>query len=56
MKIWIIGCGYVFDHYMATAPRYPGLEIAGIADRNPARLRQAALFDGLRATAPAWRR
>lgn len=49
MKIGIIGAGYVFDHYMATWPRHPRLEIAGIADRDPKRLRQAALFYGLRA-------
>jgi predicted dehydrogenase len=48
MKIGIVGCGYVFDHYMATAPRYPRLEIAGVADRDPARLRQAAHFYGLK--------
>jgi len=49
MKVGIIGCGYVFDHYMATWPRYPGLEIAGLADRDPARLRQAARYYGLNA-------
>lgn len=37
MKIAIVGCGYVFDHYMATWARHPSLEIAGVADLNPAR-------------------
>lgn len=49
MKIGIIGCGYVFDHYMATRARHPGLEIAGVADIDAARLRQATGFYGLRA-------
>jgi len=48
MKIGIIGAGYVFDHYMATWPRHPRLEIAGVADRDSSRLRQAARFYGLR--------
>ena len=51
MKVGIIGCGYVFDHYMATWPRYPRLEIAGLADRDEARLTQAARFYGLNAYA-----
>jgi len=42
MKVAIIGCGYVFDHYMATWSRHPQLEIAGVADRDPARLAAVA--------------
>ena len=34
MKIGVIGCGYVFDHYMTTLAKHPRLEIAGLADRN----------------------
>jgi len=49
MKVGVIGAGYVFDHYMATWARHPRLELVGVADRDPARLRQAALFYGLRA-------
>lgn len=49
MKIGIIGCGYVFDHYMATHARHPGLEIAGVADIDGARLAQATDFYGLTA-------
>jgi predicted dehydrogenase len=49
MKFGIIGCGYVFDHYMATLARHPGLEIAGVADIDAARLKQATDFYGLRA-------
>ena len=38
MRIGIVGCGYVFDHYMATMKRHPGLEIAGVTDIDQARL------------------
>ena len=37
MKIGVIGCGYVFDHYMATWARYPELILKGVADRDGAR-------------------
>jgi predicted dehydrogenase len=37
VKIGVIGCGYVFDHYMATWARHPGLALKGVADRNRAR-------------------
>jgi predicted dehydrogenase len=42
MKVGIIGCGYVFDHYMSTWDRYPGLIIQGIADTDPKRLKTVA--------------
>ena len=48
MKIGIIGCGYVFDHYLGAFGRYPALEIAGIADRDAARRDQAARHYRLR--------
>jgi predicted dehydrogenase len=32
MSIGVIGCGYVFDHYMATWKRHPGLVLKGVAD------------------------
>ena len=32
MKVGVIGCGYVFDHYMATWGRHPGLVLKGVAD------------------------
>jgi len=47
MKIGIIGCGYVFDHYMATLPAHPGLTVAGVADRDTARAEAAARHYGL---------
>ena len=49
MKIGIIGCGYVFDHYMATWERHPSLEIAGVADTNPVRLEQVCKAYSLKA-------
>ncbi|WEV76951.1 Gfo/Idh/MocA family oxidoreductase [Janibacter cremeus] len=47
MKIGVVGCGYVFDHYMATLDRHPDLEIGGIADRDAVRLKRATGFYGL---------
>ena len=32
MKIGVIGCGYVFYHYMTTLRRHPDLEIVGLAE------------------------
>lgn len=49
MRIGIVGCGYVFDHYMTTLPGHAGLQVAGIADRDPAALARAAKFYGLHA-------
>lgn len=48
MKIGVIGCGYVFDHYMTTLPRHPGLQVAGVADLNRERAEAVARFYGLR--------
>ncbi len=48
MKVGIIGCGYVFDHYMTTLPKHPRLEIAGVADRNMARAQAVGDYYGLR--------
>lgn len=51
MRIGIIGCGYVFDHYMSTMARHPNIEIVGVADINGARLKQACDFYDLTAYA-----
>ena len=48
MKVGVIGCGYVFDHYMATWGRHPILELAGVADRDPARTAAVARHYGVR--------
>jgi len=37
MNVGVIGCGYVFDHYMATWGRHPGLVLKGVADRDARR-------------------
>jgi len=37
MNVGVIGCGYVFDHYMATWARHPGLVLTGVADRDASR-------------------
>lgn len=50
-QVGIIGCGYVFDHYMATWALHPGLAIAGIADIDSARRDHVAGFYGLKAYA-----
>jgi predicted dehydrogenase len=43
----IIGCGYVFDHYMATLPQHANLAICGLHDRDPVAQARAAGFWGL---------
>lgn len=42
MKTAIIGCGYVFDHYMTTAAAHPLIEIAAIWDVDAPRLAKVA--------------
>lgn len=46
--IAIIGCGYVFDHYMTTARAHPELDIRGVFDINTARARVVGEYYGLR--------
>lgn len=46
MKTAVIGCGYVFDHYMATWARHPILELAGVADLKPERTEAVARVYG----------
>lgn len=48
MRIGVIGCGYVFDHYMATMARHQGIEIVGIADKDMARLARVGAFYSLK--------
>ncbi len=47
-KIGVIGCGYVFDHYMTTLERHPGIAIAGVTDRDRGRAEQAGTYYGLK--------
>jgi predicted dehydrogenase len=42
--VGVIGCGYVFDHYMATWRRHPNLRLAGVADRDNIRAETVAKF------------
>ncbi|MCI5226259.1 MAG: gfo/Idh/MocA family oxidoreductase [Candidatus Electrothrix sp. AX2] len=44
MKIAIIGCGYVFDVYMATWHRHPNLEILGVTDIDRSRVEVVTHF------------
>jgi predicted dehydrogenase len=49
MRIGIVGCGYVLDHYMATMDRHPEIRIVGVTDINRARLANVSAFYGLKA-------
>lgn len=48
MKIAIVGCGYVADHYLQTLGDHPGLALAGLADREIARAQGLAAHYGTR--------
>ncbi len=48
MKIGFVGCGYVFDHYMTTRARHPGLAFAGVTDIDRARAERVGAYYGLR--------
>ncbi|MEL6196834.1 MAG: Gfo/Idh/MocA family oxidoreductase [Pseudomonadota bacterium] len=43
----IVGCGYVFDLYMATMARHPGLRVISVYDRDPARVAAVTAHYGL---------
>jgi len=44
----LVGCGFVSDFYVQTAARHPGLEIAGVWDRDESCARRLASHYGLR--------
>jgi len=46
-KLGIVGCGFVFDHYMTTIERHPGLEIAGVTDIDRRRVQAVAAYYGV---------
>lgn len=48
MNIGIIGCGYVFDHYMSTIGQYSQLNIVGVADIDTERAAHVGAFYGLK--------
>ena len=47
MKAGIVGCGYVFDHYMASWSRHPILELAGVTDLKQERTDAVAQMYGV---------
>ncbi len=47
LKIGIIGCGYVFDHYMSTIKLHPMLDVAAISDIRIEAAQRASRFYGL---------
>ena len=49
MKLAFVGCGYVFDIYMRTGWAYPELEVCGVWDIDPARLRTVSRHYGFTA-------
>jgi predicted dehydrogenase len=51
VKIAIIGCGYVADHYMATLPLHSNLELVGVSDLKMSRAHAVADFYGTKAYA-----
>lgn len=48
MNVAIIGCGYVFDHYMSTWKRHPSLILKGVSDINSQRAATVAEQYGLK--------
>src|SRR5690349_20130096 len=42
MRLALVGCGYVADYYLATLANHPGLELAGVHDRDPDRAERFA--------------
>ena len=49
VDVAIVGCGYVFDHYLATWDRHPDLRIRGVFDIDPRRVEAVTRHYGLRA-------
>ena len=45
-KIAFVGTGFVADYYMTTLQNHPGLQLAGVWDRDAARLSQFCDFHG----------
>jgi len=48
MKVGIIGCGFVFDKYMATWAHHPSLTIAGVTDLDKERVEAVTEYYGLK--------
>lgn len=48
MQIGVIGCGYVFDHYMSTLRQHPNLDLVGVTDIDRARADRVGNFYDLK--------
>ena len=48
MQIGVIGCGYVFDHYMSTLQQHQNLIISGVTDIDKERSERVGHYYGLR--------
>lgn len=48
MNIGVVGCGYVFDHYLATWAKHPGLVLRGVTDIDRERAETVGRAYGLR--------
>ncbi|MEM1138905.1 MAG: Gfo/Idh/MocA family oxidoreductase [Pseudomonadota bacterium] len=48
IKIGVVGCGYVFDHYMESLADNPLLELKGVAEKNKERAGVVADYFGVR--------
>lgn len=48
MRIALVGCGYVADYYMENFPKYPDVALAGVFDRDEARLEAFTRFHGVK--------
>lgn len=46
-RLGVVGCGFVFDHYMTTIGRHPGIEIAGVTDIDRARVKTVSAYYGV---------
>lgn len=47
LGIGIVGCGYVFDHYLATWNEHPRLDLRGVTDIDPGRVEAVQRFYGV---------
>ena len=53
MRIGVVGCGWVFDLYMATAGRHPGIAFTALADIDRARAERVGAAYGMHVHANA---
>ncbi len=46
-RVGVVGCGFVFDHYMTTIGRHPSIEIAAVTDIDRARVKTVCAYYGV---------